>query len=307
MSIFTFSLILRSPPFFRADDEESRFPSKLTSVQDLLTLSEDEIDIGMAALTLAQEIYPDMDVAAHSARIDALAERVRALAQGTPDPDRRVRCLNTVLLLYEKFQGSRDSSFARKSESYYLNRLLDTKQGNCFSMPVLYIAVAERLGWPVYLVHVPDHCFVRYVDPTFKEQNIETTSNGGYVPDAKYAQDFLVSESGRVRGTYLRALTHRESLGDLVEKNAVTWGQRGRLPKAIDYLNVATKLNPRLVSAWANLASAHKMMAKRASGPEAQKHLELAAKYAKKRDELGFVHPKDIPPFFAAKTAGRRT
>src|SRR5262245_2470712 len=73
------------------------------SVQDLLKLSEDKIDVGIVALALAKEIYTDIDVAAYSAKIDALADQVRRLAKGTQDPDQRIRCLNTVLFLHEKF------------------------------------------------------------------------------------------------------------------------------------------------------------------------------------------------------------
>jgi hypothetical protein len=60
---------------------------------------------------------------------------------------------------------------------------------------------------------------------------------------------------------------------------------------------LATRLNPKLVGAWANLVNANKMMAKRASGPEAKKCLETAAEYSKKLEELGFVYPKDVPQF----------
>jgi len=203
------------------------------SVQDLLKQPEKRIDVGIAALNLAKEIYPDIDIASYSEKIDALAEQVRRLARGSEDPDQRVRCLNTVLFLNEKFQAQRDPSFQHKSENYYLNFVLDTKQGNCFSMPLLYVAVAQRIGWPIYIVHVPDHYFVRYVDPTFRQQNIEATSGGGYVPDEKYAEDFLVTEMGRKSGAYLRTLTYRELLADLVATNAITFGQQGQLPKAI--------------------------------------------------------------------------
>jgi regulator of sirC expression with transglutaminase-like and TPR domain len=271
-----------------------------SSIQSLLNLPENKIDIGIAALTLAREIYPDVDVASYSAKLDSIAGHVRRLAKGTHDPDQRIRCLNTVILLHEKFQGTRDLSIARKSEKYFLNRVLDSKRGNCFSMPVLYVAVAQRLGWPIYPVSVPDHSFVRYVDPVLKEQNIETTSNGGYVPNEQYVKDFMVSSKGRKSGAYLRTLTYREFLGDLVATNGIRFGQQGQLAKAAAYLQLATQLNPKLVGAWANLVNVNRMIAKRSSGPEAKKYLEAAAKYSKKLNELGFVHPKDVPQFVSA-------
>jgi hypothetical protein len=136
-----------------------------------------------------------------------------------------------------------------------------------------------------------------------KEQNIETTSGGGYVSNERYAKDFLVNETGRQSGAYLRALTRRESLGDLAVINGITFGRQGHSAKAAAYLELAARLNPRNAAAWSNLIIASKMMAKRPNGPDAKKYLELAAEGSKKLDELGFVHPRDIPQFTAA---GRR-
>jgi regulator of sirC expression with transglutaminase-like and TPR domain len=180
-------------------------------------------------------------------------------------------------------------------EKYYLNRVLYTKQGNCVSMPFLYAAVSQRLGWPVYLVHLPDHTFVRYADPALKEQNIESTSNGGYVSDHEYARDFSVSEKGRETGAYLRTLTHRESLSDLAAINGISFAKRGEQAKTLAYLELATKLNPKNVAAWGNLVVAYKIMAKRSNETEAKKYLALAKEGIEKLDQLGFVDPKDIP------------
>jgi regulator of sirC expression with transglutaminase-like and TPR domain len=143
-------------------------------------------------------------------------------------------------------------------------------------MPLLYVAVAQRLGWPVYPVTVPDHYFVRYVDPSFRYQNIEATSGGAYVPDERYAKDFMVSETGRRKGTYLRTKTYREFLGDLVGHMGVRYGQSGNMANAMTYFTVATKLNPWDVGSWANLVASNRMMAQRTSGTEAEKYFAKA-------------------------------
>ena len=57
-----------------------------------------------------------------------------------------IRALNTVLFLRHKYQGNRESAFQRLPKNYYLNHVLDSKQGNCFSMPLLYVAVSDRLA-----------------------------------------------------------------------------------------------------------------------------------------------------------------
>lgn len=156
-----------------------------SDIDKLMALPEGKIDIGIAALTLAKEFYPNLDVAAYSAKIDALADKVRWMARGTQDPETRIRVLNTVLFRQEGFHYDRNPFSRAKEEYYFLNGILDTKQGICYTMPLLYVAVAQRVGYPIYPVAAPDHLFVRYADPTFKKQNIETTSGGKYFPDQR--------------------------------------------------------------------------------------------------------------------------
>ncbi len=264
------------------------------NIYDFLTMSEEDIDIGIAALTLAKEIYPDIDIKSYSDKIDAIADKVRQLAKKNNTVDYRIRCLNTVIHLHEKFRCIDDVT-DRRQDYYYLNRFFDTKIGNCYTMPLLYVAVGQRLGWPLYVVHVPDHMFIRYIDPHFPIQNIETTSGGAHVPDEKYAKKFVVNKNGRKSGTYLRTLTHRELLGDLVSTNANRFGRKGQTHKAIMYYKLAIKLNPRCVEAWANLGTSYKMLAKQKKGREAKKHRKMSAKCAKRLDKLGFVHPYDVP------------
>lgn len=266
------------------------------SVQDLLNLQANQVDIGFYALSLAKEIYPDLNVAAYSAKIDKLALQVRQLAGNNPDPEWRVRCLNTIIYLQGKYHGSRDAVYSRNEQYFHLNHLLDTKQGNCFSMPLLYVAVAQRLGWPIYPVAVPDHMFVRYADPAFKQQNIETTSGGGYEPDESYAKDFKVSKLARAQGTYLRTMSYRELLAHLVENNGVWIGRHGQLAKAMTYFEVATKLGPKDDGAWWNLGAANKTMARRSTlRSMVEKYQAVADECSRKLRELGSVPPWEVP------------
>ena len=76
------------------------FPS---AIQQQLKLPEHQIDIGLAALTFAKEFYPNLDIPAYSQRIDLVADKARQLAQGTEDPETRIRILNTVIHQMEGF------------------------------------------------------------------------------------------------------------------------------------------------------------------------------------------------------------
>ena len=257
-------------------------------IQKQLKLSEDKIDIGLAALTFAKEFYPHLDIAAYSKRIDLIADKARQLAKGTPDPETRIRVLNTVIHQMEGFHYDR-SPFARSRQDYrFLNGILDTRQGTCYAIPLLYIAVAQRLGYPLYPVLAPDHIFVRYVDPAFTEQNVETTSGGKYFPDQYYIEAFAVSQRGLKSGSYLRTLTYRQFLGQMLVVSAVTHGRNGESLKAIAYLEKAAQLDPQFADNYDNLRIVYTAMS------EVNPHLavayrEKAEAYARKARALGFV------------------
>ncbi len=262
-------------------------------IQKQLQLPEHQIDIGLAALTVAKEFYPHLDIAAYSKRIDLIADKARQLAQGTEDPETRIRVLNTVIHQMEGFHYDH-SPFARSRQDYYfLNGILDTKQGICYSLPLLYIAVAQRLGYPLYPVLAPDHIFVRYVDPAFTEQNIETTSGGKYFPDQYYIEAFAVSQRGLKSGSYLRTLTYRQFLGQMLAVSAVFHGRNAAAPKAIAYLEKAALLDPRFADHYDNLRIVYTAMS------EVNPHLavayrEKAEAYARKARARGFVDPDNV-------------
>ena len=94
------------------------------TIQKQLQLPEERIDIGLAALTFAKEFYPHLDIATYSQRIDLIADKARQLAQGTEDPETRIRILNTVIHQMEGFHYDR-SPFARSRQDYRFLRRYD--------------------------------------------------------------------------------------------------------------------------------------------------------------------------------------
>lgn len=237
--ILFFSIIINYPV---GESFAAGFKSK---IDEILALPEDKIDIGLAALILAKEIHPYVDVRAYSARIDEMVEKARVLTKGSQDPNYRVRALNTYLYKIEGIKYDLSDPTAEKPQNRHLNGILDTKKGSCVTMPLLYLAIAQRLGYPVYPVVVPQHIFLRYIDPRFKMQNIEATGGGGYSPDEEYAEVLKISKKGIESGAYLRTLTYREFLAALITDDAVYWAQQGMHKRAISYLKKCVKVNPK--------------------------------------------------------------
>ena len=262
------------------------------SVQEQLALPEQEIDVGLAALTIAKEAYPDLDIKTYSAKLDELADKTRWLARGAHDPETRIRALNTVLFLHEGFRYDHEG-FAQggRKEHYHLNGILDTKRGICFTMPLLYVAVAQRLGWPVYPVGAPSHFFVRYSLPAFKHQNIEVTSGGKHFGDEFYIKDFAIGERALKARSYMRTMTYREYLGHLLYASASAF-QDGH--KRLAYTERAAQLDPRYPNFYQSLGDGYLAKSRIATGEHASQ-LEGKSRIAYgKAKALGFVSDEMI-------------
>lgn len=263
-------------------------------IDRLMQLHEGEIDIGMAALTLAKEIYPDLDVQFYSKKIDALADKARQLAAGTLDPEKRIRVLNTVIYLREGYRYDRTAFARTKQDYYFLNGILNTKMGICYTMPLLYLSVAQRLNYPIYPVAVPDHLFLRYIEPGFTEQNIEATSGGKYFADALYIEDFSVCRLALEKGSYLRTMSYREFLGHMLAANAFVLAKRGNGNKAITYLEKAVQLDPKSADHHNELANAYLAKSEAVNAESAIKYRDKSKMHAAKAKGLGYTSPELI-------------
>jgi regulator of sirC expression with transglutaminase-like and TPR domain len=152
---------------------------------------EELIDLGRAALTIALDEYPNLDIAACLSQIDELAVRVAGRAGGESNVYRLIAALNTVLFKEQGFGPNRDNYFDPKNS--FLNEVLERKTGIPITLSVLYMEVALRVGLPLCGVSFPGHFLVKYssagedivIDP-FNGGEIKSPDNLERLLDAQY-------------------------------------------------------------------------------------------------------------------------
>jgi regulator of sirC expression with transglutaminase-like and TPR domain len=112
-----------------------------------------------AALALAQDEFPDLDIQGVLAEIDALAERLKRRLPADCAPVHRLRMLNRYFF--------RELGFAGNVNDYYdpynscLNIVLQSRRGIPISLAVLYIELAQQVGLPARGVSFPGHFLVK--------------------------------------------------------------------------------------------------------------------------------------------------
>ena len=127
--------------------------------------------------------------------------------------------------------SDRDMSFFNDTSDIFLYGLLnESPQGTCASLPVLYVAVGRRLGYPLKLVSAKEHWFARWED-TSQRFNIECTSDKGVncYPDAEYRKwPYSISDAEMAAGMYLKSLTPKRELAALLNLRAICLAQSGK-------------------------------------------------------------------------------
>ncbi len=120
-----------------------------------------EIDLGEAALQIAREARPDLDVDHYLAALDSLAEGAREFV-GDEDGLEAVVRLNEYLFEHERFVGNHsDYSDVKNS---FLDQVLERRRGIPITLAVVYLEVARRIGLDVHGVSFPGHFLLRTTD-----------------------------------------------------------------------------------------------------------------------------------------------
>lgn len=266
----------------------------LPIVDKILAMPEEEIDIWKVSLTLAKDTEPDLDVGFYTAQFNDIVMQARGMTPPAATADYRVRVLNTLLYKRIGYEYDKDDYMGKKLINRYAYGILKTKKGTCSNMATFYIALAQRLGYPVYAVGAPQHLFARYIDPSHKRQNIEPTGKGGWSSDEDYIRDTEIPERAIKNGAYMRTMTHREFAAEqIVEHASVYYVQVLKdYPTAIALMEKALAIIPNSAHSWRLLGQSYKgWAAKDSSRQTAGMKRTKGIFFLQKAEQLGVGTP----------------
>lgn len=112
-------------------------------------------------------------------------------------------------------QRESDDVFYADASDVFIHGLLGgVRRGTCSSLPVLYAAVAQRLGYPVNLASTKDHLYLRYEEGD-KHLNVDAAGEGFIThTDEEYKKwPFPITEEEIKAYGFLKPMSRREALG----------------------------------------------------------------------------------------------
>ncbi|WP_317128004.1 hypothetical protein, partial [Flavobacterium psychrophilum] len=119
---------------------------------------------------------------------------------------------NDKLYKYEPFGYDFNDVFGHKTrENLFVSKLLETRKGNCHSLPYLYKILCEELGVDANLALAPNHVYIKHRNIKEGWYNTELTS-GIFPIDAWIMASGFVHIDAISNGVYMKALNNRESI-----------------------------------------------------------------------------------------------
>ena len=122
-------------------------------------ISEQELNLAEAALLIAVEEYPGLDVEAYLRQIDELATGVQQRLPAQAGLEDTLITLNQFLFVEQGFSG--DTENYDDPRNSFLNEVFDRRIGIPISLAVVYLEIGRRAGLRLEGVNFPGHFLVR--------------------------------------------------------------------------------------------------------------------------------------------------
>ncbi|TWU50316.1 TPR repeat-containing protein YrrB [Candidatus Brocadiaceae bacterium B188] len=196
--------------------------------------------LARTALEIAQESYPEIDIEMYLRKLAEIVENVTISLRDETEPEQIIKTINLVLFNELQFTYVQTGDL----DSLSLNKILDSKTGNCVGLSILYLCIAEGLHIPLCGVSVPEHIFVRYDDGDFR-RNIETGYEGMFTPDSYYINmpGKRISPGSIRNGYYLKNLSRNEVVADIYLNRSIIQKENGNIKASLQDVNRAIEFH----------------------------------------------------------------
>jgi len=109
--------------------------------------------------------------------------------------------LDSVTVVNKFIYSNIEIKFSNKS--ILLSDIFLHKKGNCLTIAILHLLLAEKLNMQLFAIPVPEHFFIRYYSSNTTYINMEPTRNGRTYTDLSIINYLKISSSSISKGVYM--------------------------------------------------------------------------------------------------------
>ncbi len=236
----------------RAESTGSGAENFREEFQRLIARPEEDLDLARAALLVAGEEFPDLEVADHLGLLDYFAASVNERSPEGLPPQDRAREVGRYLFDELGFRGNAGDYY--NPDNSYFNRVLETRTGIPISLSLLFIEVGRRAGIRLQGVGMPGHFLVGleggdvFFDPF----------NGGErlsVDDCRRLAERLFGSRMTWDDRYLEPCTKYEFLFRILNNLKVVYERTDAPEKAVGVIQRMLMVRPDAATLYQDLAA----------------------------------------------------
>jgi regulator of sirC expression with transglutaminase-like and TPR domain len=176
-----------------------------------LSRQDASFSLAEAALYIALEEYPELEIQSYLQRLDAMAAAVSEQLPSEPYPLKILKTINHYLFETLGFQGNEQDYYDPRNS--FLNEVLDRRTGIPITLSLVYLEIAHRIGFPMTGVNFPGHFLIRpeqegmelWVDP-FNQGEIL------FPEDCKNRLETIYQQRVELRPEFFEAIAPRQFL-----------------------------------------------------------------------------------------------
>jgi len=224
------------------------------TLEELRVMSDAELerlDVIRMNLIVAKEVDPDIDIRFFEKYFDALAayakyqiDTLEPAFDADTSPYKSSKEIWKCAVLWEIVTEDFGIGYLQEGISgldhtqpwqKFVHGVVTRKQGTCCNLPVIYLALGQRLGFPIRAAMAPRHTYLQWVYADGSHVNFDVTSRKGMMvdSDANIREADINTCPDFYQEHVFRAMSARELLGSFLRNLGDVYAARKYLRHAV--------------------------------------------------------------------------
>jgi Transglutaminase-like superfamily len=213
--------------------------------------NEEEPELLFGAYLVSRFVYPDCDASPLLTEVEKIRRNIWLELNSYLTPLEKINIVIGILYKFHKYAGIEIAY--NNAPDFLVNKLVETKKGNSFSMGILFIVLCQLLDLPVYAMMFPRQFVLGFFDDTvdFNEKE-ENNFNHikffidpvfGNVVSHRDVETFFKKISVPPTAVYFRPLSNKRIIQSLIYEMVKCYAKPGDNTRQDELLELAQMLD----------------------------------------------------------------
>ena len=239
-------------------------PEWTSDFERLGHLAEDQIDLAVASVLIAQSRYPELEGESELDALDSMASVLTDRIQQSKD-DSPLHTMNLLSgWLYEELQYKGNHENYYDPRNSYINDIIDRRTGIPIALALIYIEVGRRAGIPLVGIGMPGHFLVGHLG--IEDHFIDPFHNGTLISKEEAMDLFkrLTANRKKWNESFLEPVTNREFIIRMLRNLKAAHLKIKDLPQTVKVLDMLVAINPKVIEERRDRGLIHYQLGNRA-------------------------------------------